>query len=331
MNNSKCQNIDHINDNVHHAVTLWLVVPCYNEAAMLPLSMPRFELLMAQMKDDGLISDRSRIVYVDDCSKDSTWAIICKAHESNALHCGLHLGHNVGQQSAMMAGMEASKGEADCVITVDADLQDDISAIREMVVRYREGFEIVYGVRNDRSSDSFFKRTTALAFYKLMGWLGSNTVYNHSEFRLVGSHAINQLSLYTERAVFLRAIIPQLGYPSTTVSYERHRREAGETKYSLSKLVVLAIRGVTTVTVKPIRLVSVFGLLFMLVAFCVACWALWCFYKGYSVSGWVSLILSIWFVGGSILAALGLIGEYIGNIYQDVKQRPRYNITEKCL
>ena len=311
--------------------TLWVIVPCYNEEAMLPLSMPRLESLMTEMMGSGLVSKDSRIVYVDDCSTDKTWDIICRRHDENPLHCGLHLGLNAGQQNAILAGMETSIGQADCVVTIDADLQDDIHVIPEMVRHYYEGYEIVYGVRSDRSSDTFFKRNTALAFYRLMNWLGANTVYNHSEFRLMGSSAIQQLSQYHERTIFIRSIVPQLGYRSTTVSYERLRREAGETKYSLGKMITHALRGITSVSVKPIRLVSVFGLLFILIAMLVACYAFYSMYKGYNVSGWVSLILSIWFVGGCILMALGLIGEYIGNIFLDVKQRPRYNITETKL
>lgn len=295
---------------------------------MLPLSMPQFENLMADMMEKRVIAEESRIVYVDDCSTDGTWELICRMNEKCPLHCGLHLGRNAGQQNAMLAGMEASIGQADCVVTVDADLQDDIGVIPEMVRRYRDGYEIVYGVRCDRSSDSFFKRSTALAFYRLMNWLGAKTIYNHSEFRLMGCRSVRQLLQYSERAIFLRAIVPQLGYLSTTVCYVRQRRVAGETKYSLSRMITHALRGITSVTVKPIRLVSLFGLGFILVAVCVACWAFWCLFTGRSVGGWVSLILSIWFVGGSILAALGLIGEYIGNIFLDVKQRPRYNITE---
>ena len=228
----------------------------------------------------------------------------------------------------MLAGMETSIGQADCTVTVDADLQDDINVIPEMVRLYREGYEIVYGVRSDRSSDTFFKRNTALAFYKMMNWLGANTVYNHSEFRLMGSRAIQQLCKYRERTIFIRGLVPQLGYPSTTVSYERQRREAGETKYSLGTMLSLSLRGITSVSVKPIRLVSVFGILFIMIAMLVACYAFYSMFKGYNVSGWVSLILSVWFVGGCILIALGILGEYIGNIFLDVKLRPRYNITE---
>ena len=307
---------------------LWLILPCCNEEAMLPLSMPRLEHLLSDMVEKGLVSERSLIVYVDDCSTDGTWELICRMNEKNPLHCGLHLGQSAGQQNALLAGLETSIGQADCTVTIDADLQDDIGVIPEMVRRYREGYEIVYGVRNDRSSDSFFKRNTALTFYRLMNWLGAKTVYNHAEFRLMGSSAVRQLLQYSERAIFLRAIVPQLGYHSTTVCYKQRRREAGETKYSLGKMVTHALRGITSVSLKPIRLVSLFGLGFILVAICVACWAFWCMCTGRNVSGWVSLILSIWFVGGSILAALGLIGEYIGNIFLDVKQRPRYNITE---
>ena len=310
---------------------LWIIVPCYNEEAMLPLSMPRLEDLMTEMMSNGLISNDSRIVYVDDCSADATWDIICRRHEENPLHCGLHLGRNSGHQNALMAGMETSVGQADCVITIDADLQDDINVIPEMVRKYREGYEIVYGVRNDRSSDTFFKRSTALGFYRLMNGLGAKTVYNHADFRLMGSQAVRQLMLFRERTMFLRGLVPLVGFKSTTVSYDRLRREAGETKYPFRKMLLFAINGITSVSVKPIRLVFVFGLVFILIAILVACHAFYSMFTGNNVSGWVSLILSIWFVGGCILAALGLIGEYIGNIFIDVKQRPRYNITEKEL
>lgn len=307
---------------------LWIVVPCYNESEMLPLSMPQLEGLMNGMMDQGLIARDSRIVYVDDCSMDDTWDIICRRHKANPLHCGLHLGRNSGHQNALMAGMEASVNKADCVITIDADLQDDINVIPEMVRRYSEGYEIVYGVRSDRSSDTIFKRSTALAFYRLMNSLGARTVFNHADFRLMGDKAERQLMLYRERTMFLRGLVPQLGFPSTAVSYERKRREAGETKYPFSKMLLFAINGITAVSVKPIRLVFVFGLLFMFLALCVAFWAFWCMFTGRSVGGWTSLILSVWFVGGCMLTALGVIGEYIGNIFMDVKQRPRYNVTE---
>ena len=323
-----------INDNQekrtedNHKPCLWIVVPCYNEEEMLPLSMPRLEHLLVDMTKEGLVSEKSRIVYVDDCSSDATWSIICRRHEENPLHCGLHLGRNSGHQNALMAGMETSIGQADCVITIDADLQDDINVIPEMVHHYCGGYEIVYGVRNDRSSDTFFKRSTALGFYRLMNGLGAKTVYNHADFRLMGSQAVRQLMLYRERTMFLRGLVPQLGFRSTTVSYDRLRREAGETKYPFGKMLLFAINGITSVSVKPIRLVFTFGLVFILIGLCVACYAFYSMFMGRNVSGWVSLILSIWFVGGCILAALGLIGEYIGNIFLDVKQRPRYNITE---
>lgn len=311
------------------APLLWIVVPCYNEAAMLPLSVPRFEDLLTVMVGCKLVSSGSRIVYVDDGSTDATWDVICSQHGRNPLHCGLRLGRNAGQQNAMLAGLEASIGRADCVVTVDADLQDDIGVIPDMVRRYREGCEIVYGVRSDRSSDTRLKRWTALGFYRLMRWLGSPTVYNHSEFRLLGSRAVRQLAEYRERDIFLRGIVPLLGFPSATVSYERRRREAGRTKYSLGKMAVLAVRGITSASVRPIRLVSAFGLLFVLAALGVAAWVLWCMYAGRNVSGWVSLMLSVWFIGGCILMALGLIGEYVAKIVVDVKLRPRYNIVEE--
>ena len=310
---------------------IWVVVPCYNEEEVLALSMPRLEKLMADMVEKGLVAEKSRIVYVDDCSTDGTWDIICKMNDENPLHCGLHLGRNAGQQNALLAGLEASLGETDCVVTVDADLQDDITVIPEMVRCYNEGYEIVYGVRSDRRSDSVFKRWTALGFYKVMRWMGAPTVYNHSEFRLLGSRAIEELMHYGEHDIFLRGIVPILGYPSITVHYERKSREAGETKYSLGKMLVLAVNGITSVSVKPIRMLFMFGLLFILVAIGVAGWVLWCMFMGRNVAGWVSLMLSIWFVGGCILTGLGIIGEYISKIVVDVKQRPRYNITERVM
>lgn len=311
------------------APLLWIIIPCYNEAEMLPLSAPRFEDLLTAMAGSRLVTADSRIVYVDDGSTDATWDVICSQHGRNPRHCGLRLGRNAGQQNALLAGLEASIGRADCVVTVDADLQDDIGVIPDMVRRYREGCEIVYGVRSDRSSDTRLKRWTALGFYRLMRWLGSPTVYNHSEFRLLGSRAVRQLAEYRERDIFLRGIVPLLGFPSATVSYERRRRQAGETKYSLGKLAVLAVRGITSASVRPIRLVSAFGLLFVLAALGVAAWVLWCMYAGRNVSGWVSLMLSVWFIGGCILMALGLIGEYVAKIVVDVKLRPRYNIVEE--
>ena len=308
---------------------LWIVVPCYDEETMLPLTMPRLDALLDGMMSCGLIAEESRIVYVDDGSTDGTWDVISSQHNRNPRHCGLRLGRNAGQQNAMLAGLEASVGRADCVVTVDADLQDDVGVIPDMVRRYREGCEIVYGVRSDRSTDTAFKRWTALGFYKLMRWLGAPTVYNHSEFRLMGSRAVRQLTEYRERDIFLRGIVPQQCFPSATVSYERQRRGAGETKYTLGKMAVLAVRGITSASVRPIRLVSAFGLLFVLAALGVAAWVLWCMYTGRNVSGWVSLMLSVWFIGGCILMALGLIGEYVAKIVVDVKQRPRYNIVEE--
>ena len=308
---------------------LWIVVPCYNEAEMLPLSVQRFEDLLTVMVGCRLVSPGSRIVYVDDGSTDTTWDVICSQHGRNPRHCGLRLGRNTGQQNALLAGLEASIGKADCVVTADADLQDDVGVIPDMVRRFRDGYQIVYGVRSDRSTDTRLKRWTALGFYRLMRWLGSPTVYNHADFRLLGSRAVRQLAEDRERDIVLRGIVPLLGFPSATVSYERRRREAGRTKYSLGKMAVLAVRGITSASVRPIRLVSAFGLLFVLAALGVAAWVLWCMYAGRNVSGWVSLMLSVWFIGGCILMALGLIGEYVAKIVVDVKHRPRYNIVEE--
>ncbi len=312
-------------------VVLWVVVPCYNEEAVLPQTMARLEGLVGEMAACGAVSSRSRIVYVDDCSDDGTWGLISRAHERSGLHCGLRIGVNSGQQAALMAGLEASVEEADCVVTVDADLQDDISVVPQMVGYYREGYEVVYGVRSDRSRDMVLKRWTAQAFYRLLQRLGCRTVYNHADFRLMGRRAVQELTLYGERTLFLRGIVPLMGFRSTTVSYERGVREAGTTKYSLGKMTALALHGITSLSVSPIRLISLFGLLFMLIAAGVAVWVVWCMAEGRNVPGWVSLMLSMWFIGGSILGALGLIGEYIGNISLDVKHRPRYRIEERLI
>lgn len=308
---------------------MWVVVPCYNEEEVLPLTMPQLEHLLTDMVEKGLVAEKSRIVYVDDCSKDGTWDIICKAHEKNPVHCGLHLGRNSGHQNALLAGMEASLDEADCTVTIDADLQDDIGVIPEMVRRYREGCEVVYGVRNSRSTDTPLKRWTALGFYRLMGWMGAPTVFNHADFRLMGDRAVAELMEYGERTVFLRGIVPQLGYSSATVRYDRRSREAGETKYPMGKMLVFAMGGITSMSVKPIRLVLLAGLLFIAVALCVAAWVFYTIYMGRNVAGWASLMLSLWFVGGCILTGLGIIGEYIGSICTDVRHRPRYNVTER--
>lgn len=314
--------------NNQKAVTLWLVVPCYNEEPMLPLSMPRLEKLMEEMQSEGLVTDSSRIVYVDDCSRDKTWDIISSAHAEKPVHCGLRFGRNSGQENALLAGLEASVGMADAVVTIDADLQDDIRVIPDMVRRYREGYEIVYGVRNDRHQDTFFKRATAVGFYRVMRWLGSPTVYNHANFQLLGSRAVAELMRYGERDLFLRGLVPLLGFPSTSVAYERQGREAGVTKWTVGKMMALAVNGITAVSVKPVHLLFVFGLLFIVVALAVAAWVLWNMVAGRSVSGWASLMLSVWFIGGCIMMGLGIIGEYIAKVVVDVKQRPRYNVIE---
>lgn len=307
---------------------LWIVVPCCNEEEVLPVSIPKLENLRVDMVAKGLIATESRIVCVDDCSTDRTWDIICQMNKENPLHCGLHLGRNAGQQNALLAGMETSLEEADCVITIDADLQDDINVIPVMMKDFSEGYDIVFGVRADRSTDTLFKYWTAQCFYRFMDWLGAPMLHNHSEFRLMGSRAIRQLSLYREHDLFLRGIVQQLGFPCTVVTYRQGSREGGDTKYTLRKMLKLAVSSITSLSVKPIHMLFVFGLLFILLAIGVACWVMWCMFTGRNVAGWVWLMLSVWFVGGCILAGLGIIGEYISGIVLDVKQRPRYNITE---
>lgn len=306
---------------------LAIVVPCYNEEAVLPETNRQLRNIIDRLYTGGKISNDSFILYVNDGSKDSTWTLITQmCSDSGNVH-GVNLAGNVGHQNALMAGLSVAKDKADMVITIDADLQDDVNVMAEMVEKCQNGgCDIVYGVRRERNTDTWFKRNTALAFYKLMHTMGVKSVYNHADYRLMTRRAVEQLCQYEERNLFLRGIVPLIGYKTDVVYYDRAERFAGESKYPLSKMVNFAIDGITSFSVKPVRMILYFGVLFVIVAFCVLLYVLKSLITYSVVPGWSSLMLSIWFCSGFVLIGIGVIGEYIGKIYIESKHRPRYNI-----
>ena len=312
---------------------LIIVVPCYNEEEVLQETTRQLSTVLSGMEQEGTITE-GKLLYVDDGSRDATWHIIEQLSTENPRVMGLKLAHNVGHQQALWAGLEwASNAPFDAIVSIDADLQDDVQAIVEMTERFNEGTDIVYGVRKERKTDTFFKKHTAQAFYKLMQTMGGDVVYNHADFRLMSKRALQALVAHPERNLFLRGIVRSLGYPSDFVYYDRHERFAGESKYPLSKMLNFAIDGITSFSVKPLRLITTFGLLFMFVAIVIIGYALYEHLIGHTIVGWTSLLVSMWFIGGAILTAIGIIGEYIGKIYKEVKRRPRYfmekQITQK--
>lgn len=305
---------------------LAIVVPCYKEEAVLAETTKRLTELLDTLVQDVLVASDSIILYVNDGSKDQTWPLIAQFYQENKYVCGVNLAGNVGHQNALWAGLSVAKDNADMIISIDADLQDDVNAIREMVVKYHEGCDIVYGVRNERKTDTRFKRTTALGFYKLMETMGTKTVYNHADFRLMSKRALEYLLQFKERNLFIRGLVPLVGYKTDCVYYNRAERFAGESKYPLSKMLNFAIDGITSFSVKPIRLILVLGVFFLFVAFGVLTWTIYSYVVGRVVPGWSSLMLSLWFCSGCVLLALGVVGEYIGKIYVESKERPRYNV-----
>lgn len=309
---------------------LAIVVPCYKEEAVLHETHKRLSQLLDQLIEEKQIASDSYILYVNDGSTDQTWPIIQDLYQHESYACGLNLAGNVGHQNALMAGLDLVKDYCDIAVSIDADLQDDILVIPEMVCRYQEGYDIVYGVRKERKTDTWFKRETAQAFYRLMNMMGVKTVYNHADYRLMSKRALQQLARFRERNLFLRGLVPLIGYQTTCVYYNRSKRLAGESKYPLKKMLDFAIDGITSFSVKPVRMIFWLGCVFILVGIGVTIWTLYTHYIHDTVPGWASLIISIWVVGGFILAALGIVGEYIGKIYIEVKDRPRYNI-EKTL
>ncbi|GAA6433743.1 glycosyltransferase family 2 protein [Bacteroides intestinalis] len=313
------------------APVLAIIVPCYKEEAVLHETHKRLSQLLDRLATEERISPKSYILYVNDGSTDRTWEIIKEFYKNTSYACGLNLAGNVGHQNALMAGLNAVKERCDAAISIDADLQDDVNVIPEMVERYMEGNDIIYGVRRERKTDTFFKRTTALAFYRLMKTMGAKSVYNHADYRLMSSRAIQQLCRFRERNLYLRGLVPLIGYQTACVYYNRDKRFAGESKYPFKKMLNFAIDGITSFSVKPVRMIFWLGCIFLLIALCVTIWTLRAYFLHDTVPGWSSLMISLWLVGGTILVSLGIVGEYIGKIYIEVKDRPRYNEEELLL
>ena len=304
-----------------------IVVPCYNEEAVLNETTSRLLEVMQRVAEKHA-DLQGRIVYVDDGSRDGTWPLIGSLSKQHPQVMGLKLAHNAGHQHALWAGLEWAAAHVDAAISIDADLQDDVNVIPEMIDLFLGGKDIVYGVRRDRPTDTWFKRTTALAFYKLMSKLGGDIVYNHADYRLMSRRTLAALMTYGERNLFLRGMVRTLGFPQAMVYYDRGERFAGESKYPLRKMLAFAIDGITSFSVRPLRLISIVGLSFMLVALAVIVYGLVAWLCGRTIQGWTSLLVSLWFIGGALLVALGVIGEYVGKIYAEVKRRPRYFIEE---
>ena len=303
---------------------VFVVVPCYNEEDVLGETSSRLDKLFAKMVSDGLLSPESRVVFVDDGSKDKTWSIIDSLCKENGIFRGIKLAHNAGHQNAVLAGLMTVKDECDCAISIDADLQDDINAIAEMVKKYDGGCDVVYGVRSNRKTDTFFKRTTAQGFYKFMSAMGVDVVYNHADYRLMSKRVLDALADFKEVNLFLRGVVPLIGYKSDCVYYERAERFAGESKYPLKKMLAFAFDGITSFSVKPIKMLWSVGIVVCLAAILAAIYVIISKFFGYSTDGWASLMCSIWFLGGVQLISVGVIGEYIGKIYKEVKARPRF-------
>jgi glycosyltransferase involved in cell wall biosynthesis len=308
---------------------LAIVVPCYNEVMVLEKTTEHLIAVLEDMKD-AICSD-SRILYVNDGSHDTTWDMIEHLHAKDRRIVGISLSNNCGHQNALMAGLTVAISFANLIVTIDADLQDDETVIKDMVHLAQEGNDIVYGVRSSRSSDTWFKRTTAQTFYRLMSKMGVKTIYNHADYRLMSHRAVKALLCYEERNLFLRGIVPLLGYQTATVEYTRKERQAGESKYPLTKMLNLAFDGITSFSMSLVHMVLWIGIIFLLIAFGIAIWVIACLLHQKAITGWASLILSIWFCSGCALIGMGIIGEYIGKIYMEVKHRPRYIIKDERL
>ena len=309
-------------------IKLATVSPCYNEEEVLRHSVERLTALFERMIKDGLISSDSMMVFVNDGSRDRTWEIISELHRENKFVCGINLAHNVGHQNAIMAGMMTVRTWADAIITLDADLQDDIECIPQMVQKMEAGNDIVYGVKVSRTADPLMKRMSAQAFYKLQDSMGVESIYNHADFRLLSRRALDMLAEYKEHNLYLRGLIPMIGLPHTTVDDVISERFAGQSKYTLGKMLGLALNGITAFSVKPLYVVFNIGMLFLVIAFGIAVYVAYALITGTAVPGWSSLILSIWLVGGFILISMGIIGAYVGKIFTEVKQRPLYHVQE---
>lgn len=303
-----------------------IVVPCYNEEEVIQHTAKTLTSTLVSLIKENLASSRSKILFVDDGSRDQTWPMISELSKRNSYVAGLKLTRNFGHQKALIAGLDKARHTSDCTISIDADLQDDVSAIREFLIKFFEGNDIVYGVRRSRKTDSFFKKTTAQGFYKMMKRMGVNLVYNHADFRLLSKRALNELFHYKESNLFLRGIISLIGLKSAKVYYDRKDRLAGESKYPLKKMLAFAFDGVTSFSIAPIRMITITGFLSFFISSLAGLYALIVKLTGGAASGWTSLIISIWFLGGLLLMSVGLIGEYIGKIYEETKRRPRFSI-----
>ena len=309
-------------------IRLATVSPCYNEEEALRHSVERLTALFERMISDGLITSDSMMVFVNDGSRDRTWQIIRELHAENKFVKGINMSRNVGHQNAIMAGMMTAREWADAVVTIDADLQDDIECIPQMVRHFEAGNDIVYGVKVSREADPFMKKFTAQAFYKLQSSMGVESVYNHADFRLLSRRALDMLATYPEHNLYLRGLIPQIGLQHATVDDVISERFAGQSKYTLGKMMRLAINGITAFSVKPLFLIFNLGVLFLIIAFCIGIYVVRALILGTAVPGWSSLILSIWLVGGFVLISLGIVGTYLGQIYTEVKHRPLYHVAE---
>ncbi|EKQ56000.1 MULTISPECIES: glycosyltransferase family 2 protein [unclassified Clostridium] len=310
---------------------LYLVIPCYNEEEVLHETAKRLLEKINTMISNNLISNKSKILFVNDGSKDNTWSIINELNMTNNIFSGINLSRNRGHQNALLAGLMISKEYCDMSISLDADLQDDVDVIDKFVEQYHHGCDIVYGVRSSRQTDTFFKRATALIFYKLMSKLGVDMVYNHADYRLMSKRALEGLSEYKEVNLFLRGMVPLIGYKYSIVEYERHERYAGESKYPLKKMIAFALDGITSLSIKPIRIITCLGFTIFFVGGLALIYSLIVNFLGKTVTGWTSLTLSIWTLGGIQLLSLGVIGEYIGKIYNETKRRPRFIIADKLI
>ncbi len=309
--------------------TLWIVIPCYNEEAVLPITAPMFLNKLTDLIDADKISDESRILFVNDGSKDSTWDIIKNLAVQNPHYIGICQSRNRGHQNAVLAGLMEAKDNCDITISIDCDGQDDINAMDKMVDAYLDGCDVVYGVRSSRETDTFFKRFTAQSFYKLLNAMGAEIVYNHADYRLISSKVLKEFASFKEVNIFLRGLIPLVGFKSTSVEYARNERLAGKSHYPISKMLSLAFDGITSLSVKPIRLITGFGIFVAAVSFIIVIWAVISALCGNTIAGWASMTSIIGFMSGVQLISIGVIGEYIGKIYLETKQRPRYIISER--
>jgi len=316
-------------DNKYYKPVLAIIVPCYNEQEVLPETAKKLSGKLQQLTSEEIIDKKSTLLFVDDGSNDNTWSLIEKLYLENSLvFNGLKLSGNKGHQNALLCGLLAVKDHVDAAISIDADLQDDIDVIGKMIEKYRSGYEIVYGVRSNREKDSFFKRSTAHSFYRFMRFLGVDILYNHADFRLMGKNALKALSEYGEVNLFLRGIIPLLGFKTDIECYSRAERTLGTSKYPFRKMMQFALEGITSFSIKPLRLITLLGILVFTVSVAMIVYFFIRYFSGYTIAGWASIVCSLWGIGGLILFSIGIVGEYIGKIYLEAKRRPRYHVEQ---